>query len=431
MARWRFGARIGSGGFGVVCHATRLDDGLPFAVKKLADAFVDDEDAVGRFRREVRLQRSLDHPNILPIVGANLEVSPPWFAMPIAERTLLDEIAGGLSEDDEERIFREVLAAISYAHDQGVVHRDIKPENVMISHNGEVQVSDFGLGKNLVSDSFALTKTQIGLGSFPYVAPEQMISLRDADGRADIYALGKLLQHMVTGRVPVITGDSRVPRKYQYFISKCTAQDPEHRYQSMQQVVNAFEQVVRGNEQPEAPQETAERLLAEWLELPEGDDLSKVQEFHEFLERHADDVTLFRRVVPALRDDFMNQYMAELPGEFKRMLSMYDANVSGALPFSYCDDVADFYKRVYSAIDDLELRKIILSRLIHMGATHNRFHVRNVVAAILSGINETAEVMMVVDVLRSDPENASWFKDGPLREARLVPTIDDVLYGEL
>ena len=260
-----------------------------------------------------------------------------------------------------------------------------------------------------------------------------MISLREADERADIYALGKLLQHMVTGRVPVITADRLIPRKYQYFISKCTASDRDHRYQSMQQVVSAFEQVTRGVEEPEAPSETADRLVAEWLELPAGKDLPKVQEFHEFLERHGDDAVLFRQVVPELRSDFLGQYAAELPDEFKRMLEMYDEHVSVPLAFSYWDDVvADFYKRMYAAVEDLDVRKLILARLIAMGASHNRYHVGDVVASILSGINETAEVMMAVDVLRSDPEHAAWFKqNSKLRQGRLATAIDDMLYGEL
>src|SRR4051794_6045018 len=105
MAKFHFGDKIGSGGFGVVSHAERVDDGLPFAVKHLLDAHKDDEEIVARFRREVRIQRGLTHPNILAIVGANLSVSPPWFVMPIAERTLANEIVDGLDEPQVVEIF--------------------------------------------------------------------------------------------------------------------------------------------------------------------------------------------------------------------------------------------------------------------------------------------------------------------------------------
>src|SRR5207244_234810 len=105
---------------------------------------------------------------------------------------------------------------------------------------------------NLLSDSATLTRTMAGAGSFPYIAPEQMFDLHGADERADIYAIGKILQHMVTGRLPIgpITG---ITGKYRYFIAKCTEHGREDRYQSMADVVSAFEQVTRGVAQPEAP----------------------------------------------------------------------------------------------------------------------------------------------------------------------------------
>jgi serine/threonine protein kinase len=267
VANYRFGARIGSGGFGLVVHATRIEDGLPFAAKRLLPEHADDEEIVRRFRREVRMQRSLEHPNVLPIVGYNLSASPPWFIMPIAERTLLDEIATGLSDSEVTRIFNGVLAGVAHAHENGVLHRDLKPENVLMSHDNVPQVSDFGLGKNVLSDSTVLTQTSLGAGSFPYIAPEQMISLRDADERADVYALGKILQAMVTGTLPVLHTDRNVPRRYQYFISRCTAQEREDRYQTVADVIAAFEQVARGEERPRAAREIADELVSEWLQL--------------------------------------------------------------------------------------------------------------------------------------------------------------------
>jgi hypothetical protein len=81
---------------------------------------------------------------------------------------------------------------------------------------------------------------------------------------------------------------------------------------------------------------------------------------------------------------------------------------------------------------DLDVRRRVLARLIDVGASHNRYYVGDVVATILTGINETAEAMMAVDVLRADAQNAAWFKQNPnLRAGKLAQRIDDVLYGEL
>src|SRR4051812_42540804 len=98
MARFRFGAHIGSGGFGDVAQATLVDDddaaiGPPLAVKKLRDELVTNAEAVARFRREVRYLDSIDHPHVMPVIGRNLSDSPPWFVMPRASGSVADGIA--------------------------------------------------------------------------------------------------------------------------------------------------------------------------------------------------------------------------------------------------------------------------------------------------------------------------------------------------
>src|SRR5437762_1504885 len=124
MALYKFGGKIGSGGFGVVSHATRTDDETTkLAVKHLAEAMLSDEEAVKRFRREVRLQRDLEHPNILPVIGANLSATPPWFVMPYAPETLLEEAAGGLDDGEVRRLFPAILEGLGFAHAHSVIHR--------------------------------------------------------------------------------------------------------------------------------------------------------------------------------------------------------------------------------------------------------------------------------------------------------------------
>lgn len=428
MTRFRFGKKIGSGGFGVVSHATRVEDKAPFAAKHLAQDLLTDEEAIKRFRREVRLQRELDHRNILPIVGANLSAVPPWFVMPIAERTLLDEGQAGLGDDDVVRLFRGILAGVFHAHANDVIHRDLKPENVLISHGGEPQLSDFGLGKNLLSDSTAITQTTVGMGSFPYVAPEQMRDARAADERADIFALGKILQFLVTGSLPVVTPDPDVPSKYRYFIAKCCEPLPDERYQTISEVSDAFEQVVRGVERPRPVREIANELIARWGESRESECLRQLLEL---LEEQSGDALVYRAVVPQLDDDALAAAFGQFPRDITRVLEYYDEHVEGSLDFEYCDVVADFYRRVYAATDDLRIRKMVLTRLLHVGSSHNRYHVGYVVAGLLARARETSEVMMVVDVLETNREQADWFAPNPqLREADLAPPIDEAMYRQ-
>jgi len=424
MAQWKWGEKIGSGGFGVVHHATRVDDGLPFAVKFLLEHHLEDEEAVRRFKREVELQRSLQHPNILPVVAARLDAEQPWFTMPIAERTLLDEIRSELDEEEVDRLFSGVLAAMLHAHDRGVVHRDLKPENVMITHDGTPQVSDFGLGRNLLSDSTTLTRTMAGVGSFPYIAPEQMIDLHSADGRADVYALGKILQQMLTRELPT-SPSPKVSGRYRYFIARCVEHDRDDRYQTMVDVAAAFAQVVRGVDEPEAPLESAQRIISEWKGLPVGDDLPKLRELHELLERYSDNELLYHAVLPELSEEMLEDYVAKLPSDFERVLAQYDDHVSGSLNFSYCDVVARFYRQVWDLTESLTVRKMILTRLVRMGASHNRFFVGQVTGGLLSQVTETSDVMMAVDILKTLRGDVDFLRPY-VQNVGLARPIDDV-----
>lgn len=427
MTKFRFGDKIGSGGFGVVSHAVRVGDEASFAVKHLARDLLDDEAAVKRFRREVRLQRGLQHPHIVPIIGANLSSTPPWFVMPIARRTLYEEVQAVLDEGELQRLFQGVLAGVFHAHANGVVHRDLKPENVLITHEGQPQIADFGLGKNLLSDSTAVTQTTIGMGSVPYVAPEQMLDARDADERADIFALGKILQFMLTGRVPVVTPDPQVPRSYRYFIAKCCDTAVDERYQSITEVIDAFEQVVSGVEQPRPIREIGLEYLSSW---EDSHDESALRQLLELLERHADDAHLYHQVLPSVDEVAISVALDRFPGDMQRVIDNYDEHVSGALLFDYCDVVADLYQRIYGSTDDLRLRKLVLTRLVLMGARHHRFYVGGVVASLLMRARETSEVMMTADVLNANPDATAFLRPNPqLRVADLAPAIDEAVYG--
>lgn len=399
------------------------------AMKSLSDAFVGDEEAVRRFRRGVALQKRLLHANILPILDDDLEASPPFYVMPLAEGTLEEAARKGLSEKQVDDIFTAILAGVAHAHEKGVLHRDLKPANVMMTNGLIPRISDFGLGRSVTSASTnRATSTNAGAGSFLYTAPEQWRDLRSADERADIYSLGKVLHEMVTGDTPWIYPDSQIPAKYEYFIDKCTATRPEERYQSIADVRSAFEQVRAGVQRPEAPREVLDQLADDWKELPEGEDVGALRAIDELFERQRDSSAFYRDAVPRIPDAILKEYMSALPGDFRRTITKYDEYVSGGLDFAYCDVVADLYSRIYADATDLRLKRLLLSRLIDIGGSHNRFHVGQVVAALLVGIDSTAEVMMAVDVIKAQSTYAAFFWDY-VKDLRLAEPIERALRG--
>jgi hypothetical protein len=291
----------------------------------------------------------------------------------------------------------------------------MKPLNVLMY--GDVpRVADFGLGKNLTSDSETLTKATAIVGTFIYMAPEQMTNPRDADPRCDVYALGRTLQQMVTRKLPLPGVTAEIPRKYRYLIERCCEQNPADRYQSVDALIEAFDQVVRGIQRPEVADEEATRLITAWQNAF-VDDEPILRELHGVFERHVDDVDFFQSRFPRLPEPLLVDYVTKVPQGFRRMLAVFDEHVSGGLNFSYCDVVADFYLKLWRMSDDITVKKLLLTRLVLMGAWHSRFHV---VGAILAGIDDQSEAMMVADILSAHPEEARFFL--PYVEQRTVPT---------
>jgi eukaryotic-like serine/threonine-protein kinase len=196
---------IGRGGVGIVYRATdtRLDRQV--ALKTLASLGVPDELRVERFLREARMTASLDHPNIVKVFDVGTHDGQPFMVVELLEgetlRQRLDR--GPVAEPDVLRIGIEIARGLVAAHAAGLVHRDLKPENVFLTRGGVTRILDFGIAKlapeTVRRTSSASTLTGILLGTAGYLAPEQ-IQGREADGRADLFALGSILFEMLTGQ---------------------------------------------------------------------------------------------------------------------------------------------------------------------------------------------------------------------------------------
>src|SRR5450759_3357976 len=204
---------LGVGGMGEVYRAkdTKLDRQV--ASKVLPSALARDPERLARFEREARVLASLDHPNIGHIYGiVDSEDSRALVLALIEGPTLADRIeAGPLPQDEAVAIARQIIEALEYAHERGVVHRDLKPANVKITPDGVVKVLDFGLAKVLEdeppktslgnSPTLTLGHTRFGmiLGTAAYMSPEQAIG-RQVDRRSDIFSFGAVPYEMLAGK---------------------------------------------------------------------------------------------------------------------------------------------------------------------------------------------------------------------------------------
>lgn len=393
-----------------------MKSAMSWAIKRIRDDLNEPDEVMAeirtRFEREARLlDEVLDHENIVPVLHRNLTGEYPFFIMPLADGNVWDQIEEYAGDEEWAcRVFGQILDGMVYAHGKGVIHRDLKPENGLVLGD-KVWLSDLGLGKNLEGGTVGLTKTMSGVGTEAYMAPEQFTDMKDTLPAADVFAIGKLLIALLTGKPPLVgTPDvSDLPEKYRYFVSRCCELKPENRYANARSAHEAFTRIVRPPEVEDVRGEL-EELVEAWFVRPVGEDSTVVEEIDQLLRDHPEEESLYTKQVPRLPADLVSQYMDELPDEFAAMLATYDNHVSGGLPYEYCDTVADFYASVFLRTDRIDVRKLIVSRLISLGSTHHRYHVRKQLLRVLGRLDEATEastVAMVVDII-ADNEHAAF-----------------------
>jgi serine/threonine-protein kinase len=195
--------KIGEGGMGVVYRGRYVKNNLRVAVKLLPED-VADETILKRFEREVDLLKALRHPNIVHSFGGVCEDKRRFYAMELVDGGTLEGLlkarGGSLPWERVIELGVQMCAALQYAHEMGIVHRDVKPGNFMLTKDGQVKLGDFGLAT--VTSGHKLTASGKTVGSFRYMAPEQVRGTPPPVPQTDLYALGCVLFLMLTGRPP-------------------------------------------------------------------------------------------------------------------------------------------------------------------------------------------------------------------------------------
>src|SRR6476619_7073853 len=202
---FRIERELGGGGMSHVFLARETALGRQVVIKVLPPEMAASVN-IERFRREIQLAASLQHPHIVPVHAASQVDDLFYYTMPLVEgESLRAQLAreGGLPISDAIRMLIDVAEGLAYAHAHGVVHRDIKPDSILISGNHAV-VTDFGVAKavSAATGESSLTSIGVALGTPAYMAPEQAAADPHVDHRADLYAVGALAYEMLAGRPP-------------------------------------------------------------------------------------------------------------------------------------------------------------------------------------------------------------------------------------
>jgi serine/threonine protein kinase len=275
--KYRVERVLGEGGMGVVLAAKHEGLNTDVAIKLLRENAMGQTDVLGRFLREARAAVSLKSEHVARVFDVgNLEDGRPYIVM---ERLVGRDFGEVIEQEPAMPVPQAIdyvlqaCEAIAEAHSMGIVHRDLKPKNLFLTHAAHgrplVKVLDFGISKidtTLAPNEMQLTRTTEVIGSPSYMSPEQLRSARNVDARTDIWALGVILYELLTKRVPfcaetvtelvlvVVTEREPsvrsmrpdVPEGLEQIIGRCLAKLPEHRFQSVLELVQALEPYASG-----------------------------------------------------------------------------------------------------------------------------------------------------------------------------------------
>ena len=219
--RYHLGAKIGTGGMADVYAAVDELLGREVAVKMMRPDLARDENFLERFRREAQNAAKLNHPAIVAVYDTGQtppeDGSVPYIVMERVQGETLRDIVqeyGKMRLTDAAAIMSQVLEALHFSHEAGIIHRDIKPANIMITNTGAVKVMDFGIARALSDSSSAMTQTAAVIGTAQYLSPEQARG-KSADSRSDIYAAGCVFYELATGQPP-FSGESPFSVAFQH-----------------------------------------------------------------------------------------------------------------------------------------------------------------------------------------------------------------------
>jgi serine/threonine-protein kinase len=266
LGDYRLSEKVGSGAMGSVYRAWQLSQKRPAAVKVLRAHVAKNRLFLERFRREAQLMARLHHPNIVRCYGVGKQYGRHYLAMELIEGSSLGDWLyrlGKLPIGDAVHIALAVGRALQHAHQNGLVHRDVKPDNILITDEGEVKIADLGLAKDVLEEDLSVTQTGQGAGTPVYMAPEQARNAKHADPRSDLYALGCVLYHMLTGQFPFrapssleviltkIEGQFKparalnpdIPPELDAVVALLLAAHPDERYQSATDLVDELDEL--------------------------------------------------------------------------------------------------------------------------------------------------------------------------------------------
>lgn len=367
---------INRGGFGII-DEIECDDGNRYARKLFdpSDLFKADKVLCDRlkvrFIREVRTQKILPVDYFIPILFDDLVSSNPYFIMPLADDVYTNEIEKSKKEERNPEGLGDILNALEFLHDKGLVHRDLKPQNIL-KHNGAWKLADFGLitqDKEILSQT--ITTSKQAFGTTMYCAPEQVAEFNRITPQADIYSFGAILHDIFTDGNRVPYSELGGPGEIGQIISKCTRPKKEQRFKSIKSIRTKLLTLLI-SKNTTSKNKTDLEWQAKFADIANWDE-DILENFVFYLKQSG---TIGNLVFNQLTEDslhIIHSLNRDLFNDFS--LIYLDWVYNKSFDFNYCDVVIDNVYTIYQHTKDIEVKSKCSVSGAELGKSHNRWYV--------------------------------------------------------
>ncbi len=395
--------KIGEGGMGFVFKVRNIENGEFYALKYCKEL---DEKSIRRFKREVRVVSETKHKNIIELLDLDLDNSPPYFIMPLASGSLNDiipQIKGDFNRISD--IFDSICKGVSALHTAEKYHRDIKPRNILIMNDGSIVVTDFGLAKILNKDSSTHTSSNDFLGTVGYHAPEQL-QAKNADHRTDVFQLGKSLYELFTGDYPYLIDPKKIPAGLVYIIQKATEPNPDERYQSVSELLQAINSFKKSMNPAKNPKDALENKLLEIENLlKEGYYREELCiELLELLLHNSEDYELFIEYFDRIPNQILKILANQLEQRFRPILDLYTKNLNlffneTHFDFSYAETVSSKMSTIFLNTSNLHFKSTAIRNTLRAAVRCHRFKAMDSFNYLLQQIKNDEEAGLIGQIL--------------------------------
>jgi serine/threonine protein kinase len=390
------------------------DSGNEFALKELKKEHFPNDNYRYRLNREISLLRDLQGcDNIIELLdsGQDIPNEKLWYLMPFAKQNLYDYIKRhntAISKELRYELVQQIINAIKFAHQKGVLHRDISPNNVLVFEKDGIitlKVSDFGLGKDTESLSFYSGSSASGYGQILYVSPEQRVRLKDSTVQSDIYSLGKLVYFIFTGKDP----DNLKQFELSSLVAKCIEDNPADRFSTINEFETHFASLrdLQLNQKIDIQHLTLEEILKstgeiDWIKLHEilvkGNYIDHV---------YSDYISPVNELL--LKKDNLQQYYSAVGNAIKDFVKTYAERLEECYqtvrwPFNEMETFGTVLIEIVKTINNEEVRLICFKQLWYLAYEADKWSVQKEIKAVFNDkfISPAIETQLAEFIIASE-----------------------------